>query len=408
MCSKLSLCLLLHIFYSATVKAFPAPLPVQTLASTPNHLTDRADTHFVTIYGLYDNSLRSPTADSSKPKLAPITEAFMAMTRALATSTVVGSDSRSVVLATPTPLHKVTPPRLGPGLAMRPTVVQSGIASSSTDTPQESPESLERAAKTRAHRLVVFGSVIAGVVCLGLVLFLLLDPRVMRKLYGFKVDDNSHFPWKKFHGRPKPAWAVSPISSANYVFMDSPTEKPFFANKNLDNEKHPISKFSVCSSEYPASESDRDSDTPKGQTFPVRPPRPPTADSPALSDSVYLACAGQPYIIAPQPFSDIDRSLDNQPAIPTGPKILSLDVYPNGSNMNATLPRTQPNLTPELCDTRHSRTHSAPSFVGSMKDQVIKSEPTAVQRMLKHRRSRSASGWAYLGRSPSKGLKLRN
>ena len=40
-------------------------------------------------------------------------------------------------------------------------------------------------------------------------------------------------------------------------------------------------------------------ETSRSQTSPVRPPRPPAEDSPqaALSDSVYLACADQPYTI---------------------------------------------------------------------------------------------------------------
>jgi hypothetical protein len=418
MCSKLSLCLLLYVFYLATVKAFPASPP---LAVTPFQLPDldpnlreRADTHFVTIYGLYDNSLHTPTVDSSKPKLAPITEAFMAMTRALASATATGSVVHS---ATPTLLHKATPSALSTGLAIRPTTVGSSVAPSSTDTPKETLETLQRAAETHSHRLVIFGSIVAGVVFLGLLLFLLLDPRMMRKLCGIKVNDNMHFPTKGFYGRPKPTWDVSPISSSNYVFKDEPTEKPFFLNKNPVNaKKQLISKFSICSSVYPSSsestsESEHGAETPRSQTSPVRPPRPPTADSPALSDSVYLACADQPYIIvAPQPFTEIDRSLDNSPALPTGPKIFSHDLYaahPNGLNINSTLPRTHPNPNPnpkpEFYDNRHSRTYSAPSFVGSMNDQIYnRSEATVVQRMLKHRRSRSASGWAYPDRPPSK------
>ena len=430
MCSKLSLCLLLYVFYLATVKAFPASPPVETLALTPFQIHDlqpnlgeRADTHFVTIFGLYDNSLHSPTVDSSKPKLAPITEAFMEMTRALATATATGSGSGSVVNSgTPTLLHKAISSALSTGLAVRPTTVRSSVAPSSTDTPKETLdfETLQSAAKTRTHRLVIFGSIVAGVICLGLLLFVLLDPRMMRKLCGIKVNnDNMHFPTKNFYGRPKPTWDVTPISSSNYVFKDEPSEKPFFANKNPVNEKQPISKFSVCSSVYPSS-SESTSEFEQSQTLPVRPPRPPTADSPALSDSVYLACADQPYIIvAPQPFTEIDRSLDISPALlPTGPKIFSHDclntyaAHPsNGLNINSTLPRTQRNPTPEFYDNRHSRTYSAPSFVGSTNDQEFfnRSEPAVVQRMLKHRRSRSASGWAYPDRPPSKkGLRICN
>lgn len=429
MCSKLSLCLFLYFFYLATVKAFHASPPIQTLALTPFQLPEldpnlrkRADTHFVTIYGLYDKSFHTPTLDSSKPKLAPITDAVMAMTRALATATATGSGSGSVVHpAIPTLVHKTIPSTLSTGF-IRSTTVRSSVAPSSTDSPKETLETLQRAAKTRTRRLVIFGSVVAGVVCLGLLLFLLLDPRMMRKLCGVKVDDNIHFPTKSFYCRPKPTWDVSPISSSNYAFKDEPTEKPFFANKDPVNEKLPISKSSICSLVYPSScestsESEHGSDTPRSQASPVRPPRPPTADSPALSDSVYLACADQPYIIvAPQPFTEVDRSLHNSPALPTGPKIFSYDLlkknmyatHPNGLNLNSTLPRTHSNPIPEFYDYRHSRTYSAPSFVGSTNNKVYnRSEPTVFQRTLKHRRSRSASGWAYLDRPPSKkGLRI--
>ena len=85
----------------------------------------------------------------------------------------------------------------------------------------------------------------------------------------------------------------------------------------------------------------------------------------------------------------------------------------NGLNIKSTLPRTQPNPNPTLkfYDNRHSRTYSAPSFVWSMNGQIYnRSEPTVVQRRLKHhdRRSRSASGWAYPERRPSKGLRICN
>ena len=413
MYSKLYPCLLLYVFYLVTAKAFLASPTVQTLG-------EGSDTRFVTIYGLYDNSHRTPTVDSSKLKFAPITEAFMAMTRALATATATGAVSGSVVnSATPTLLHKAIPSALSTGLAIRPTILRTSVTPSSTDAPKETLEILQRAAKTRTHRLVIFGSVVAGVVCLGLLLLLLLDPRMMRKLCGIKVD--IHFPSKNFYGRPKPTWDLSTISSCNYVFKDEPTEKPYFANKNPVNKKQPISKFSICSSVYPSSKStskfEPGSDTPRRQNSPVRPPRPPTTDSPALSDSVYLACADQPYIIIiSQPFTEIDRSLDNSPALPTGPKIFSHDLlnlyaaHPIGLNISSTLPYTQrnPNPTPEFYDNRHSRTYSAPSFVGFVNDQIYnRSEPT-FQHMLKHRRSSSALGWAYLGRPLSmKGVRPR-
>jgi len=266
---------------------------------------------------------------------------------------------------------------------------------------------LQRATETRTRRLVVFGSVIAGVVFLGLFLVFLLDPRMMRMLCGNKVDDNQPLPSKKFYRRPKSTWNVSPISSSDYVFMDNPTEKTFFATKNPNDVKLPVSKFSICSSEYPpssasssASEYEHGCDTPK---TPVRPPRPPTADSPTLSDSVYFACADQPYVIvAPQP----STVLYNQPPMSTSPKILSsreffniYSAYPQDSNMDASLPRAPPNTTREFYDTRHSRTYSAPLFIGSMNDQNSdRPGPTVVQPILKHRRSRSTSGWAHPNR----------
>ena len=429
MSSNIVLVLLLHVCSLATVKAFPtrssALTPFQLPDLGPN-LRDRADTRFVTVYGLYDNSLHTPTLDTSNPKfvtvyglydntlhtptvdtkLAPITEAFMAMTRTLATPTTTGSASLSVInSATPTPLHKTTPSSLGPSLTVHPMPVQ---ASSTSPSPTDiSQDILQRAAETHTHRLVVFGSIIAGVVFLGLLLFLLLDPRMMRKLCGVKVDSNLPLTSKGFYRRPKPTWDAKPISSSNYPFVDDPIEKSLFATKSPDNIKD-VSKFSICSSEYSQSlsESEHDCGTPKNQTCPVRPPRPPTADSPALSESVYLAYADQPYIIvAPQPFTDDDL---NHPAIPTGPKIFSRQFFnmysdsPVDSDINTTLPLAQINTIPEFYDTRHSRTYSAPLLVGSLNDDD--SISTAAQRMLKRRRSRSTSGWAYPDRSPPKGL----
>ena len=403
MSSKLFLYLLLHVFYLATVKAFPVPpMALASFQQLSPNLGDRVDTHFVTLYGLYDNSLHTPTVDTSKLKLAPITEAFMAMTGTLATPTVTRSGSQSVMhVATPTPLHQTTPNTLGQGSVVRPTPVQSSIASSSTDMPEDI---LQRATKTRTHRLIIFGSIIAGVVFLGLLLVFLLDPRVMRILCGNKVDDNLPLPSKKFYRRPKSTWNVSPISSSDYVFMDNPTEKTFFATKNPDDVKLPISKFSICSSEYPpssaaspTSEYEHDCLTPK---TPARPPRPPTADSPTLSDSVYFACADQPYIIVPPHPSTV---LDNQPSMLTGPlsprEFFNMYLaYPQDSDVTATLPRAQPNTIREFYNARHSRTYSAPLFIGSINDQNNdRPGPTAVQRMLKHR-SRSTSGWPYPNR----------
>jgi hypothetical protein len=60
------------------------------------------------------------------------------------------------------------------------------------------------------------------------------------------------------------------------------------------------------------------------------------------------------------------------------------------------LPRAQSDSAPDFYDIWHTHTHSAPLFVGSMNDKINDMPASRViQRMLKHRRSRSASGWAY-------------
>ncbi|CAA7267192.1 unnamed protein product [Cyclocybe aegerita] len=208
---------------------------------------------------------------------------------------------------------------------------------------------------------------------------------------------------------------------------------------------------------------------------PVRPPRPPTADSPALSDSVYLACSDQPYVIvAPQPLTDADLQPGptgtSAPAVPnriapkkkmlTPSEFFALHVpaalaalgvgngrpFGSGGGSKTVTGDDETTTRPlsEAADSaaereredergsrtsqRHSRTKSAPALgragklkgrkaklgsrrasaenLGLITDQEeggedIDADPIA-RRVMQHRRSRSASGWAYPARAQSR------
>lgn len=114
---------------------------------------------------------------------------------------------------------------------------------------------------------------------------------------------------------------------------------------------------------------------------PPRPKRPPTEDGPgALSDAMILACANQPSakqspLLSPKEFFTMPTSPSEQDA---------------------------PALLVSSPSHDHTRAHSAPQKLvvrnASVNDRILHDDsvPSGIGRkMLEHRRSRSASGWAY-------------
>ncbi|KIK06457.1 hypothetical protein K443DRAFT_280741 [Laccaria amethystina LaAM-08-1] len=123
---------------------------------------------------------------------------------------------------------------------------------------------------------------------------------------------------------------------------------------------------------------------------PPRPKRPPTEDGPgALSDAMILACANQ--LSAKQ----TDRTLPANTSPLLSPKeFFTMPTSPSEQDAPALLVSSPSH--------DHTRAHSAPQKLvvrnASVNDRILHDDsvPSGIGRkMLEHRRSRSASGWAY-------------
>ncbi|KAF8155657.1 hypothetical protein B0H34DRAFT_675810 [Crassisporium funariophilum] len=446
--------------YLASTLALPAPAPTQSYTFNPSVYPPldkpriykaRADADFVTMYEQMEDPHQTQAATDGEPRLAPIPEVFMAMTRGLKTSmtgsahpsptehAIVSQAAKSMPISSTKSINYATmPPMHGPGLVIPSTPVQDAATSTSAASSKTSDSASVAATRAQVHsrKILVLGAVIGTVAFVTLVFFFLLDPRIVRRVCGKRVDKNNR---KRAPINAKATWKNSVAFIHDGVFSVK-SEKGYVSSTRsgdaiIDVAPDTIlSKFSVCSSsQYPSS---RDSSatgsssclsatacapSPTAPTTPVRPPRPPTADSPALSDSVYLACADQPYIVV-SPLSIVKTDLENsemhpRPITPSGKvrEFLVNHVHTPSEPMMIThenlLDAKSISPAPKE-DSRHSRAHSAPMpmFVGSKKfrqqteDEEGDSDvpDMVLHRMLKHRRSRSASGWAYPDRPRSR------
>ena len=468
--------------------------------SIPTGISRRADTDFYTMYGIYDPS---PQVDhlgdhGGTPKLAPIPDVFEAMKQAGntaegATPSLRGASMTSTALggAQPTPSRFFN----GPGLVVLASSVNNALVSAtSTSTPKDVTSVL-----VPSNRLVILGSVVGGIMFVALGLLLLLDPGFSGRICICSRNKRISKPERKKPEKEGAADTKSWVTLTAFTPKRGSLETIKEASRSADDYREsiiditavlsdspssaPPSKFSICSSQYPAStrdsqapsESDSNTSTLKGNDIteatigpraqsksatsgPVRPPRPPTADSPALSDSVYLACSDQPYVtVAHQLFTEVDQeeSIDRRPrSILTPDEFLALAEYlkdrdvSSSSAISANLTTTPINSTTTVkrgsSEANHSRTKSEPALGGSPKKTTTGKIPLAsrqscvstsarrvtfsqnleapktsdgarevldvglvngsiAQKVLQHRRSRSASGWAY----PSHGRKTR-
>ncbi|KDR80144.1 hypothetical protein GALMADRAFT_277410 [Galerina marginata CBS 339.88] len=460
---------LLMLLFCGTHTGVSVALPQPAITAPPTVLPvrPRADAEFLTTYGFFD----SPTSSKASlaaggSALAPIPEVFLAMAQETGRST-----SSPVKLAQTAPLTvpaSVTssavfptesPPMRGPGLVVLtnplPTMTQSIPGPTVSGNSESSSSISNRTASSR--RMVVLGSVIGSILLFTVFLFFLLDPSISRKAFRFFCKSRKSRAKKIQREKATPAVHESWVS---VVYLPNTNDQTFTEEEKHDvrardketsdpyiqNHIAPSSKFSVCSSLYVDSpgdsevysgisaEMERSAVNPRvsfapGQK-PVRPPRPPTADSPALSDSVYLACSDKPYVIvAPGTFSQINMDSMTTVEAPkrnlTPSEFFALHVpgllaslstssswRKKADRISAISEKRGSHVTKR--ETNHSRTRSEPmlhfpkaqrkSNVDSEYDYVNDSDvqDSMVQRLMKHRRSRSASGWAYPDRPKSR------
>ncbi|KAF8962620.1 hypothetical protein BDZ97DRAFT_1824682 [Flammula alnicola] len=448
---RLPFWILLALFgraYTGVALAIPTPRNnsnKNTGPLRPGPVNARAESDFVTMYGLYDTS--PPLEDSADggPRLAPIPEVFVAMTQA-ATST--GTSEPTMATPTATAIYPLgSPPMQGPGLVVLSSTMLPGFTA---PTPGPSATSISDAAEgasnravTPSGRVIILGSVIGGILFIALCVFLVLDPAITRKLCCC---------FCRLRKRSKEGKEDKGIShTSSWVNVELPKHSSIATEKDgspspkkgedtlvdIPASPAPASKFSICSSEYLGASS-RDSgvtsDSASSRTVkasvtfadgsaPVRPPRPPTADSPALSDSVYLACSDQPYvIIAPQPLTEADMrcgaSTEPLKKLLTPSEFFALHVPGVLAGFSTKTDTRASSAVPERRvsysrkrESQHSRAKSTPLLLGmassrmSSRSSIVDFETDSgsiVSRVTKHRRSRSASGWAYPDRPKSK------
>ncbi|PPQ87643.1 hypothetical protein CVT25_011482 [Psilocybe cyanescens] len=453
-------------------------LALPAITPSPTHLSvvKRVDTDVATRYGipgLFESfGADESVGDSDGSRLS---EVFMAIAQLPDGSLVsadlavpsptpsdpLASSTVSIDSANPsmqsTAIYPVSPPLRGPGLVVLsqpfPAIGSATPVPTGATNATSSPASNRTVGPTK--RVLILGSVIGSILLFTLCLFFVLDPAVTGRVF------------KPCRSRKRPVEMVKENKEAisledkwvTVAPLKNPGDETFVEGDRTISQCYrkeedslmeipapsPPSKFSICSSEY--SESHRVSALSSNSAYasnparptvsflpgptPIRPPRPPTADSPALSDSVYLACSDQPYVIvAPQAITEADLN-SSAPSKPPRrmltpseffalhvPGILSGFGPSTSSSKKQERISTSNNLSSVATkrDSFHSRTKSAPSL-GSGKISRRGSASVAelqvsiggacqegiIQRITKHRRSRSASGWAYPDRpSPRK------
>ncbi|KAJ3543952.1 hypothetical protein NMY22_g2955 [Coprinellus aureogranulatus] len=345
----------------------------------------------------------------------------------------------------------------------------------------------------RLGGLSIVGIVLGTLGGLTLLIFMLMDPRVSRTCRGQSANSKGIERIRSSKGlgkRPISSWFPFPSSHHQHSSPRVSRKAVSGQRRGLDmeargNSEHtslanscPRSKFSITSSDYEnmsrASTSSADTvlveNTRANESIPpIRPPRPPTADSPAtISDSVFFAPENQIYMEPVCPSKE-DVSKPKETGLPLGRPLIPPGTFftkPSGSLSSTSTAVASPALDAGLGvlqqrrhgllgqfggsssgfasdsssdsesrmpynlsngglysslglfnfgsisdalstgeESRHSRRHSAPLFTGNpVHDsyQPMYMDPVA-RKVLKHRRSRSNSGWAYPRRKGTNG-----
>lgn len=433
---------------------------------TPNAamVTRRANAEIATQYGFFGSSNSDDKDTKSRdPYLAHIPEVFMAM--AQQTDGSLMSPLTLAPDATPTEslfeegvtAYPTAPPAVGPGVVLLSTGAISGLTAA-TPLPTGSTTA-PLTGKRPSQRALILGSVIGSILLFTLFLFIVLDPAITVQLCGIcSVRRKPAKKNPKEESKEADTTVEKDITWADALAGPTPNlgddtfvegEKPLpkidkeegtlldpTSSQRKASSQSPPSKFSMCSSEY--SESPRNSALSSNSAYvptksatvsfkpgptPVRPPRPPTADSPALSESVYLAnaCAEQPYVVvAPRPITEADmKTTPRRIMTPSeffalhAPNVLASLSSSSKKHDTSISRKDNATLSAGKRESFHMRTISAP-LLGPAKtlsctsnsefdsDTDVAFQAPMIKRIARHRKSRSASGWAYPDRPGSR------
>ncbi|KAG2008752.1 hypothetical protein CC2G_014146 [Coprinopsis cinerea AmutBmut pab1-1] len=424
--------------------------------------------------------LDSPTPTSVSPFFAPMSQPesqrhpspYPTRTSAFPSSDSQDTTSRAQAFSTTEPAStepsSTSSQRNSPGESTSspafsdPALSVSSSADSSlpTEISEGDRKALEAEALAKAKRISYFkivAIVIAAFALLALIIFFLVDPRTSRAFRHKRIEPKSSgsrpiSSWFPFPTPPPPVRTRKPVKY----------EQQNFENMEKSSGNGPLppprSKFSVSSSEY--SQRSRDSggstdtllaENTRANVFippirldspPVRPPRPPTADSPAtIPDAIYFTPENQAYmdpsfdpsdfpmardrpestrtnttssdspLLPPSLFFTMEENNPSSPSIirrplPSYGSVSSAPV--NGSSSSQLLDPNGGRLLTDDTPFHRERINSAPMFMGNPfsdpDPQLLITDPVAI-RVLQHRRSRSTSGWAYPKKKPDESYK---
>ncbi|TFK26618.1 hypothetical protein FA15DRAFT_654284 [Coprinopsis marcescibilis] len=279
---------------------------------------------------------------------------------------------------------------------------------------------LDKQELENSHRISSFkiiGIVIGVLAGVTLLILFAVNPRVANAINRGRVKG------KHIGSRPISSWFPFP-APVHAPPVRTRSRKPVrYEDKYLEHHSSlasPRSKFSVTSSDYSDRSRDSSSSTDtilakntRANTSvpPIRPPRPPTADSPTISDDYYLPPENPEYLKRTSPFFDsptLGRDISNPSCssmtIASQTPLLSPSLFftmtPSSSSRMLLSESGLPD--PQRPDLHHLRNHSAPVFQNTpaLTGGLDFIDPVA-KRILKHRRSRSTSGWAYPRKPPS-------
>lgn len=290
-----------------------------------------------------------------------------------------------------------------------------------TETPISEPSATPTPKKPASHpleKVAVLGGALGGIALIALLTFIIMHPCVSRL-------------WRREQPpkRPKkvrtPSWMrvlpVSPVlPEADEKGLSGHSADLWGMPRTLDTSPaSPDSKYSSSSSRRSSSRSCYDvpvltsgapynsvpapaapnlaqykaalaayNKAPPGA--PPRPKRPPTEDGPgALSDAMILACANQPSA----------KPTDRMPPVNTSPLLSPKEFFTMPTSPSE---QDAPALLVSSPSHDHTRAHSAPQKLvvrnASVNDRILHDDSVPLgigRKMLEHRRSRSASGWAY-------------
>ncbi|KAJ2914816.1 hypothetical protein MD484_g5615, partial [Candolleomyces efflorescens] len=411
-----------EIFYAITRDAADPPAAFETAAGGQQAV-------------MPEDPVDPPSTDAAVGVATPVPSLTAAIT--LPSTTAVSEHPAPTSPLAPSVADSITPTANSVTPAPLSTVTATPIPNDhDLDDDNDEHDSTTTKGPKRLSMFSTIGIAFGALAFLSLLVFLLLDPRVSRGCRRQRVNSRGLgkrpiSSWFPFPSSPSPPSvsrvsrkAVSNNSRRNLDLLET-SER---SGGSLLTYPYPRSKFSISSSEY-SQMSASTTDTILAENTranlsipptPTRPPRPPTADSPGIiSCPTFLAAMESKYIdpafdnggVSPNTVSmtTLDMVIDESPLLP--PNMFFTLTSPSFSSSSTLQPDTRINEEPirpmdsppgrldlAMESSRHTRVQSAPGLMpGGAFDEgypPLHLDPVA-RRVLMHRRSRSASGWAY-------------